>query len=64
MTVRELIECLLNCAMDSEVKIYLRKPHKDEFVGEIEGFLYDIDNINKHPGLTELEFSDARISVN
>lgn len=59
MTVRELIECLLDCEMDSEVKIYLRKPHKDEF-GEIEGFLFDIYNINKHPGLTELEFSDWR----
>ena len=56
MTVRELINELLDCNMDDEIKTYVQDPHEGEH-GKSEGYLFDIIRVNKggHP---EIEFFD------
>ena len=60
MTVRELINNLLNYDMDKEVMIYLNEPHTDEYNTTISGYEFHIKKINKFSDIIEIEFLDWR----
>lgn len=60
MTVKELINALLNCPMDNEVDLFLREHGRNKQGEEVSGYIFKIDNINNHPKFTEFEFRDWR----
>lgn len=59
MTVRELINELLNCNMDKEVKLWLDEPHDDGFGGTTNGYLFGIDDVCNR-SYAEIKFTDWR----
>ena len=62
MTVRELINGLLDCNMDAEVKLFLNEPFTDEN-GDCNGYLFNINKIHGKKtivNIVELEFADWR----
>ena len=60
MTVRALINALLDCPMDSEVDLFLREPSKNKQGEDVTGYIFKIDSINSNGKFTELEFHDWR----
>ncbi len=59
MTVRELINGLLDCNMDAEVKLFLNEPFTDEN-GDCNGYLFNINNITCRHDYIYLGFTDWR----
>ena len=59
-TVKELINLLLNCRMDSKVHIFLDEPSIDEQGEEVKGFIFDIDKIEYGDIYTDFVFRDWR----
>ena len=62
MTVRELINELLDNDMNKEVCLYLNEPHTDN-TGKVSGYIFKIDKVNSYPSYqngVELEFTDWR----
>ena len=60
MTVKELINELLVCNMDAEVKLFLNEPHTIDTMQDSDGYLFSIDTIKRYEYDVELEFKDWR----
>lgn len=43
---------------EKDVMIYFHNPHVHEALGQINGFVTDIEQINEHEYCVELQFSD------
>lgn len=56
MTVRELINKLLDRPMDDDVQLYYDKGHIDEYDEHCRGYLFDIDDVKG----SEIIFTDWR----
>lgn len=48
MTVRELINKLLDCDIDEEIKLQLPEEHESEHDGLCSGYLFDIQRVDTH----------------
>ena len=46
MTVRELINQLIDMPSDEEVCLYLPEKHIDEVAGEVQGYIFHIDEVD------------------
>lgn len=61
MTVRELINELLNMPMDAEVSISVDEEHLDEHGEQCAGYVFDLKEINKYDNRVEITFDDWRL---
>jgi hypothetical protein len=48
MTVRELINALLDCDMDQRAELYLLEHGTDNRGDEITGYVFDIESVEKN----------------
>ena len=61
MTVKELINKLLETHMDNEAMIYLQDKHIDEEQRvRVSGYLFDIKEVHFTNGITEIAYDDWR----
>lgn len=60
MTVKELINELLDLPMHSEIMLRYPKEHSDGYGGTVYGYGYEIDGVTKDGGTVYIEFTDWR----
>lgn len=64
MTVKNLIEELLNYPMDMEIKVSCDDEHDDGFGGTCKGYTFEIQKIEKFAGEANIMFVDWRKGEN
>ena len=60
MTVRELINALLDSPIDRDVRLYIEGTHTDERGEECSGWLFDIDSVEYGALIKFTDWRDER----
>lgn len=60
MTVRELIEGLLDFPMEATVRLHIHEEHEDEHGEKCLGYIFDIDKMESWGASCLLTFTDWR----
>lgn len=60
MTVRELINELLDYPMGAEVRLHISKEHRDEYGIQSSGIVFEIDNVDSWGSRPLINFTDWR----